>query len=311
VASRSVVSAAIARQDTAVVHALPPLTPYDKAALVVVSGLPAPRGVGGVIVRTWDRDLPRPRGALVFADQEGGLVKTFPELPPWRAAAAWTTAEDARAAGRATAVALRGAAVDVDFAPVLDAPDGPLGSRQFARGELGVAFARGLAGAACVKHFPGLGSAPISTDDAPRVHAVVRPQDLRPFRAAIRAGVRCVMVGHAFYRRFGGLRASLEPKTYALLRSLGFHGLAVTDSLSLVHDAPVERWAPQAIRAGADMVLFTSPAHALRAIRALLPLARRGELDAHVASVLAAKARARARAQAPAPAPPRAARRSR
>jgi hypothetical protein len=34
------------------------------------------------------------------------------------------------------------------------------------------------------------------------------------------------------------------------------------------------------------MVLFTSPAHARRAIRALLPLARRGELDEHVARVL-------------------------
>jgi beta-N-acetylhexosaminidase len=287
----------MARQDTAAVHALPPLTPYEKAALVVVSGLPAPRSVGGVIVRTWDRELPRPRGALVFADQEGGLVKTFPDLPPWRPASAWTAAEDARAAGRATAAALRGAGVDVDLAPVLDAPDGPLGSRQFARGQLGVAFASGLGGAACAKHFPGLGSAPVSTDDAPRVHAVVRPQDLRPFRVAIRAGVRCVMVGHAFYRRFGPLRASLEPKTYALLRSLGFRGLAITDSLSLVHDAPVERWARQAIRAGADMVLFTSPAHARRAIRALLPLARRGELDAHVARVVAARRRLRCRPQ--------------
>jgi hypothetical protein len=44
-------------------------------------------------------------------------------------------------------------------------------------------------------------------------------------------------------------------------------------------------------------VLFTSPAHARRAIRALLPLARRGELDAHVARVLRARAEARARAR--------------
>jgi len=278
------------------VPALPPLTPYEKAALVVVSGLPAPRGVGGVLVKSWNRGQARPRGALVFADQEGGLVKSFPDLPPWRAASEWTRAADAEAAGRATAVALRGAGVDVDFAPVLDAPDGPLGSREFARGALGVAFARGLGGAACAKHFPGLGSARVSTDDSPHVDAIVRARDLQPFRAAIRAGVGCVMVGHAFYRRFGKLRASLEPKTYALLRSLGFRGLAITDSLSLVREAPVERWAPQAIRAGADMVLFTSPAHARRAIRALLPLARSGALDVHVARVLAARAQARVRA---------------
>jgi hypothetical protein len=35
------------------------------------------------------------------------------------------------------------------------------------------------------------------------------------------------------------------------------------------------------------MVLFTSRAHARLAVRALVPLARRGELDAHIARVLA------------------------
>jgi beta-N-acetylhexosaminidase len=275
------------------VYALPPMTPYEKAAMVVISGLPAPRGVGGVIVRSWDRDAPRPRGALVFADQEGGLVETFPSLPPGRAASAFVTAAEAGEAGSATATALRRVGVDVDLAPVLDAPDGPLGSRQFRDASFGVAFARGLGSAACVKHFPGLGSAAVSTDEAPRVHAVLRARDLRPFRSAIRAGVGCVMVGHAFYARFGALRASLEPRTYRLLRSLGFRGVAITDSLSLVHDAPVERWAPQAVRAGADLLLFTSPRHAARAIRALVPLARHGELDAHVARVLALRSRLR------------------
>src|ERR687885_1898378 len=99
------------------------------------------------------------------------------------------------------------------------------------------------------------------------------------------------MVGHAFYARFGRFRASLEPGTYRLLRSLGFRGIAITDSLSIVHDAPVERWSRQAVRAGADLLLFTSPEHARRAIRALVPLARRGELDAHVTRVLAFRAR--------------------
>jgi beta-glucosidase-like glycosyl hydrolase len=92
------------------------------------------------------------------------------------------------------------------------------------------------------------------------------------------------MVANAFYgTRF---RASLEPSTYRRLRRLGFDGVAITDSLSIVRAAPVERWAPQAVRAGADMVLFTSPAHARRAVRSLLPLARGGELDRHVARVL-------------------------
>jgi beta-N-acetylhexosaminidase len=219
-----------------------------------------------------------------FADQEGGLVQAFPGAPPTRAAADFATRREAFAAGVATRRALRREGVDVDLAPVLDAPDGPLGSRQFRSGSLGVAFGRGLGRAACVKHFPGLGTAAYSTDERPHVDARVRPRDLAPFQAAVRAGVPCVMMGHAFYgTRF---RASLEPSTYRLLRGIGFDGVAITDSLSIVHDAPVERWARQAARAGADMLLFTSPAHAERAVHALLPLARRGELDAHVRRVL-------------------------
>jgi beta-N-acetylhexosaminidase len=264
------------------------MTPYAKAALVVVSGLPAPRGVGGVLVRS--ASSPAPPGVLAFVDQEGGLVKTFAPLPPWRAASAYGSAAESYASGRSTGRALRRAGIDVDLAPVLDLADGPLGSRHFRDPHFGVAFARGLAAGgtgACAKHFPGLGSASITTDASPHVHAVLRARDLAPFQAAVRAGVPCVMVSNAFYRRFGRFRATLEPEPYRLLRRLGFRGVAITDSLSIVREAPVERWARQAARAGADMLLFTSGAHARRAIRALLPLARRGELDEHVARVLA------------------------
>ena len=269
------------------------LTPAQKASLVVVSGLPAPPGVGGVIVRPADRRRPWPPGSLVFADQEGGSVRGLPDLPPARAAAAYASMEQALEAGRATGSALRRAGVEVDLAPVLDAPDGPLGSRQFRHAELGVAFARGLRAAgegACAKHFPGLGSASASTDDDPHVDAVLRPHELAGFRAAVRAGVPCVMVNHAFYRALGRRRASLEPATYRLLRSLGFRGVAITDSLEIVRKPPRD-WPVRAIRAGADLLLYTSTAGAARAIRTLLPLGRAGELDVHVERVLAFRAR--------------------
>jgi beta-N-acetylhexosaminidase len=264
------------------------MTPREKAAIVVVSGLPAPRGVGGVIVRRWDRTSPRPPGTLVFVDQEGGDVRAFPSLPPAVSARRLRSMEEAFSAGRETGRALRGAGVHVDLAPVLDDADGPLGSRHFARPEYGVAFARGLAAGhagACAKHFPGLGSAAVSTDTKPHVPAIVRDSELRTFRAAIDAGVPCVMTGHAFYRRLGRFRASIEPRTYRLLRSLGFHGVAITDSLNIVGKTPTY-WPTRAMRAGADMLLFTSPASARRAIAQLLPMARRGELDAAAVRVL-------------------------
>jgi beta-N-acetylhexosaminidase len=266
------------------------LTPQQQAALVVVSGLPAPPGVGGVIVRAWDRHRPRPPDAVVFVDQEGGDVRAFPDAPPALPASAYRSSASAFAAGRATRAALRERRVDVDLAPVLDLR-GPLGSRHFRRPEFGVAFARGLGAAGCVKHFPGLGTAAVSTDERPHVEAHVRARELSAFRSAVRAGVPCVMTSNAFYDG-APYRASISPETYRRLRGLGFRGVAITDSLSIVRSAPVERWAPQAIRAGADLLLFTSPAHARRAIRALVPLARAGELDAAVTRVLAFRSRA-------------------
>ena len=108
--------------------------------------------------------------------------------------------------------------------------------------------------------------------------------------APVRAGVPCVMVGHAFYRTLGPRRASLEPATYRLLRSTGFRGITITDSLNIVRHPPPD-WPVRASRAGADLLLYTSPAYAQRAIQKLIPLARRGELDEHVARVLRFRAR--------------------
>ena len=253
--------------------------------MVVVSGLPAPKGVAGVIVRRWDREAPRPRGALVFVDQEGGGVRAFPSLPPALPASAYRSAPEAFRAGRDTGAALRRAGVDVDFAPVLDGRDGPLGSRHFRSQALGVAFGRGLlaSGAgACAKHFPGLGSTPASTDEA-RVEGTVRRWEVAGFATR---RFPCVMVSHAIYPSLGTRRASLEPATYRLLRAQGFDGVAITDSLGVLGSPYAPYWARLAVRAGADLLLYTSGSDAARAIRALLPLARAGELDEHVARVL-------------------------
>jgi beta-N-acetylhexosaminidase len=265
------------------------LTPQQKAGLLVVSGLPAAPFAGGVIVRQWDRDEPRPRGALAYADQEGGTVKTFPSIPPWKGAAEIRSKAEAYAAGVATGSALRTVGVDVDLGPVLDLADGPLGSRQFSSPFFGVAFARGLVAggaAACVKHFPGLGPLPFSTDERLYVHGRLREADLAPYRAAIEAGVPCVMVGHGIYANVGPRRAALEPAAYRLLRSLGFDGVAITDSLGVLGSELAPLWAVEAVEAGADLVLFPKAEDAARAVRSLVPLARRGELDAHVARVL-------------------------
>jgi beta-N-acetylhexosaminidase len=265
------------------------LTAREKAALVIVSGLPAPRGVAGVLVQRSTLDEPRPSDALVFVDQEGGEVRAFGSSPPALPASTYGSEAQSAAAGREAGRALAEAGVDVDLAPVLDAASGPLGARHFDRPELAIAFARGLkrgGTASCVKHFPGLGTAAISTDERPDVRALVTRAELAAFRAAVRAGVPCAMVGHAFYERLGGRRASFSSGAYRLLRSIGFDGVAITDSVSVFGSDYATSSAVLAIRAGADLVLYTSGRDAARAIRALVPLARAGALDEHVRRVL-------------------------
>jgi beta-N-acetylhexosaminidase len=269
--------------------ALVGITPQQKAALLVVSGLPAPPGVGGVLVQRGTVGVPRPARALVYADQEGGAVRSFPSLPPAKSAARVGSAREAYVSGVATAHALRRVGVDVDLAPVLDLDDGPLGERQFRSPLYGIAFARGLAAGgagSCAKHFPGLGPLPVSTDARLYDRGVLRDADVAPYRDAVEAAIGCVMVGHGIYRGLGTRRAALEPAAYALLRSLDFDGVAITDSLGILGSQDAPLWAVEAVRAGADLVLFTDGDDAARAVRALVPLARRGELDEHVRRVL-------------------------
>jgi beta-N-acetylhexosaminidase len=269
--------------------ALEGLTPHQKAGLVIVSGLPAPQGVAGVIVQRFSLGELRPRNTLVFVDQEGGTAQTFGNLPPSVPASSHRSVRQAFLAGRRTGRALRRAGAHVDLAPVLDSAGGPLGSRHFRRPAFAIAFARGLAAGgagACAKHFPGLGTAPVSTDESPQVHASIRADELAGFRRVVRAGVPCVMTSHAIYDRLGRRRASFSRRAYRLLRATGFAGVAMTDSVSVFGSRFAVVSARLAVLGGADLVLFTNGRDARRAIAALVPLARQGRLDEQVKRVL-------------------------
>ena len=125
------------------------------------------------------------------------------------------------------------------------------------------AAVRRLAGsgiAAAAKHFPGLGGAVANTDDAvvriPRSRAELEQVDLAPFRAAVAAGVRLVMVGDARYPALDRYRiaSQSEPIIDGILRGeLGFDGVAVTDSLEArasLSTGSLDTVSERAIRAG-------------------------------------------------------------
>ena len=259
------------------------MTPREKAAAVVVAGMPAAPGFQGVLVRPWNATASRPAGSIVFADQEGGRVKTFAGSAPWRAASSYTSSADAFAAGRETAAGLHRAGAHATFAA------GARPCRRTARlapvraARIRRRVRAGAGPGSVCEALSRAGSTARSTDEA-RVYGIVRARDLAPFRAAVGVGVPCVMVGHAIYPRFGSRRASLGPPLAP--GRLGFRGVAITDSLGVLGSPYAPYWARLALRAGADLVLTTSARDASRMVDALVPLARRGELDAKLVRVL-------------------------
>jgi beta-N-acetylhexosaminidase len=248
--------------------------------------------------------IPRPTGSpplLITVDQEGGLVRRLPgpPKPSARSTGARGTAFAARL-GRATGHSLRSMGVNVDLAPVLDI--GRRGraifgeGRTFARnpgavGRIGTAFARGLEMggiAATAKHFPGLGSARINTDNAvQRIDlsaAQLRENDERPYAGFVATGGSMVMLSTAVYPALSRKPAALSRAvaTEELRGRLGFQGVSITDALGSVSARAAggpAKTAAAAAAAGTDLVLYTSLADAAKAQRALARALGSGSLD--------------------------------
>lgn len=212
---------------------------------------------------------------LVAIDQEGGTVRRLPWAAPTVAAASMRTAAEARRQAAAAAVALRRAHVWVDLAPVADTISTPrsfLGTRSFGSDStlaatLAAAFVSGLQGggvAATAKHFPGLGSAVVSTDDRAVTigrSAAFLTARLAPFQAAITAGTRLVMVSNASYPALdpSGVQAVFSHAivTGLLRDQLGFDGVVVTDALDAKSLAAVPHAPARALAAGVDLMLYS------------------------------------------------------
>ncbi len=194
---------------------------------------------------------------LTSIDQEqGNVVRVGPpatQFPGSMALGAGRSLADANAAARITGEELRAMGVFQDYAPVADVnvnADNPvIGVRSFSSAPSLVASMvkaqiRGYRDggvASTAKHFPGHGDTaidshtglPVITHNAKRVRKV----DLRPFRAAIAAGVDSIMTAHI---QVPVLDPSGDPATLSkpivtgLLRNeLGFDGVIITDSLRM------------------------------------------------------------------------------
>lgn len=231
-------------------------------------------GVAGAVAKLQASACRTGAPLLVGVDQEGGAVRRLPWAAPTLAAAHMTTTDLARSQALAAARALRRAGIGIDFAPVADVavPDSFLGTRAFATdpavvAPLASAFVSGLQSgrvAATAKHFPGLGSAIVSTDDRPVTigrSAAFLDARLQPFRWAIAAGAKLVMVSSASYPALdptGAPAVFSRPIVIGLLRDvLDFGGVVVTDALDAPAAARVPHAAARAIAAGVDLLLYS------------------------------------------------------
>lgn len=223
---------------------------------------------------------------LFFAvDEEGGSVTRLaaaglnvPKVEPMAEIGASGDAEAAYTAGNTIGSYLGEYGVNLNFAPVADVAEAghpALGNRSFGPdaaqdAQMVKAAVTGMQDAgisACIKHFPGLGSAAEDTHEmaavSNRTLEELRAQDLLPFQAGIDAGVDMVMVGHI------SLPAVIGDETPASLsgvvihdilrQELSYNGVVITDALRM--KAVSEQYtsaeaAVMTLQAGADMILM-------------------------------------------------------
>jgi beta-N-acetylhexosaminidase len=139
-------------------------------------------------------------------------------------------------------------------------------------GILGLAYYKGLDEAGVIstaKHFPGHGD---TQDDSHGTLPVIdvdletlEARDLAPYRTLIAGGIPAVMVGHLAYPAITG---SDEPATLSsfflhdiLRKSMGFHGIVVTDDLFMrgvrTDGASLPVVCRKALDAGSDLLLIS------------------------------------------------------
>jgi beta-N-acetylhexosaminidase len=252
---------------------------------VILFGSSAPANLGAVI-QALKATAPGGIAPFVMTDEEGGAVQRMAnlvgEVPSARQMAATLAARQIQLLAASLGSRLRAAGVTVDLAPVLDLDAGPGpndvdadGTRSFSAVEPiaaadGLAFATGLQAGGVfpvVKHFPGLGGATANTDVRPastKPWSELQQSGLLPFATAAQAELPAVMVANASVPGLSNLPASISSAVIGdvLRGKLGFHGLVLTDSLSAGALADAGYSVPQAsvaaLRAGADMVLFTA-----------------------------------------------------
>ncbi|THA68097.1 beta-N-acetylhexosaminidase [Streptomyces sp. A0958] len=258
---------------------------------------------------------------LLMTDQEGGMVRRLPGEPVMSAKDVGASADPHQWAdftGSGAGLNLAGIGMNVNLAPVLDVyrADGDFTDqykRSYSKSAAAVASCgktfitaqQAVGVAATAKHFPGLGPATASqnTDLRPVTittsAATLRSVDEAPYKAAIDAGTKLVMLSWAIYSALDPSRpAGLSPTVVGELRNrLGYTGVTITDALeagALQPFGSTSQVAVKAAAAGMDLLLCSSRSVSQgdEAVTALSDALGTGALDAAAFEAAAARVNA-------------------
>jgi beta-N-acetylhexosaminidase len=202
--------------------------------------------------------------------------------------------------GAITAREARAVGIEVPFAPVLDVnnnPDNPIiNVRSFGEdpaqvARMGVEYVRGVqenGAIATGKHFPGHGDTgtdshlSLPTIDVSR--ARMDTVELKPFQAAIDAGIGGIMTAHITVPALDGGNGTPATLSHAVLTDLlrdqmGFDGIVFTDAMDMAAISGrlgSGEAAARAVEAGADVILM--PASVEGAIQGIVDAVQLGRI---------------------------------
>ncbi|WP_026608100.1 beta-N-acetylhexosaminidase [Methylocapsa acidiphila] len=251
---------------------------------------------------------------FIAIDHEGGRVcRTPPPITRFAYASQW--ADHAAEVGGAIGRELASLGLNLNFAPVLDIHTNPknpvIGPRAFGTTPEAVIasalpFMRAMQKEkviACGKHFPGHGDTSVDSHVGLPAQDLdldsLRRRELKPFAAAIEAGIGMIMTSHILFPAIDPeAPVTLSPRFIReiLREELGFAGVAISDDVGMgamngIFDAPEA--AARFMAAGCDMLMvcahFTDTDRARRFAEAIVAAIDEGRLD----ESLLARSRAR------------------
>ena len=241
---------------------------------------------------------------FLAVDEEGGTVSRIgssigPKTDSAGAIGETGNPENAYQAGAAMGAALYGLGFNVDFAPVADLAnvEGSIMEGRAYGSDVSVvssfvnSMVRGLQEqkvSACLKHFPGMGSATEDTHDGKvstdRTAEQFWAEELAVFQAGINEGADMVMVSHmAAPALTGDNEPSIFSRTLVtgiLREQMGFQGVIITDALdmgAISQYYAADEASIMAVLAGCDMLLM--PEDYEKAYTGVLEAVRSGNID--------------------------------